>query len=178
MKRLLSLCFVLFLAACGTEQGNTSGVENVVKNTVEEEPFVLQLTSEKEQYKVGEKPNIKAELIYNGEDESIEIGHGGSWILMTTTNLTEDYHFGAAMNEPYIISEMKKGEPLTEQYGFSGSYDSSNKYSEEIFHKMSEMDFPPGQYEIMGVTDFVIEGEEPSKKYSLKTRVIFEVVEQ
>lgn len=177
MRRLLCLFMVLFLAGCGTEPLKSTGVDNMIENEVVEEPFTLRLVSEKEQYVEGEKPNIKAELTYNGDLDKVSIGHGGSWIWLITTNLTEDYFFDAAMIEPYIVSEMKKGEPLVQQYQFSGSYDESKGYSEEIFKRMSEMDFPPGQYEIKGRTDFHIDGEQPSTNYSLETKIIFEVIE-
>lgn len=185
MKWLSSILLVLLLFGCGTstvknEQVNNEKVDNVVAQEISKDPFTLRLVSEKEQYHVGEPLAIRAELLYEGEDESIQIGHAGSWIWLETTNLTKNYQFGAAMNEPYLVSTLKKGEELVAPYRFSGGtyYEGmgGNAYSEEIFEQMASMEFPPGQYRIDGRTDFVIEGKQ-GEKYVLEAHIIFEVVE-
>ncbi|MFF5994691.1 hypothetical protein AAGS61_08005 [Lysinibacillus sp. KU-BSD001] len=180
MKWLYSILLLILLTACGTESMNREKVENVTTQEVKEAPFTLRLVSEKAQYQVGEKIAVRAELVYDGEEEAIQIGHGGSWIWLETTNLTKDYQFGAAMNEPYIITPMRKGEVLIEPYYFSGSsYHEGmegNSYTEDVLEQMSTLAFPVGQYEINGRTDFVIEGAQ-GEKYQLEAKVIFEVVE-
>ncbi len=185
MKWLSSIVLVLLLVGCGAENSenehvNNEKVDNIVAQEMSKAPFTLRLISEKAQYRVGEPLAIQAELLYEGEDEAIHIGHGGSWIWLGTTNLTKDYQFGAAMNEPYIISTLKKGEALVAPYRFSGGtyYEgmSGNAYSEDLFEQMASMEFPPGQYRIDGRTDFVIEGKQ-GEKYVLEAHIIFEVVE-
>lgn len=184
MKFIYSLLVVVLLSACGTvtNSGNPAKepVQNVAQNESSNENFHFQLVSEKEQYKVGDKLEIRAELTYKGEQQSVDIGHGGSWVWLITTNLTEDYHFDAAMNEPYIITKMEKGVSIVQPYHFSGgAYDShmdGQPFSDELFMQMAEMDFPPGQYEIYGRTDFVIEGS-GGQKQVLEARIIFEVIE-
>lgn len=188
MRVFIMICMTLLLVACGTtdnqknpSNSNSSKVtqlENQKESTVIEEDFILTLSSEKEQYKVGEELKIKAELTYTGEEE-IAIGHGGSWLFMNTTNVTKGYEFGSAMIDPYIVTTMKPNIPIVERYTFSGgTYHEGmggNKYSEKEFEQMSNMNFPPGQYKIEGVTEFVIDGQQ--QRYNLKTEIVFEVIE-
>ncbi|WP_332651423.1 hypothetical protein [Lysinibacillus sp. 54212] len=187
MKRYGLLLLILFLAACGGIEKDVGSsipdktkVENISAQEVEESPFTLRLVSDKEQYKVGEKLSIRAELIFEGDKESITIGHAASWIWLSTTNFTKNYRFGAFMNEPYIRTTMTKGEAIIQPYHFSGvTYQESmggNPYSEEELKEMASDHFPIGQYEINGRTDFEIEGQS-GRKYQLEARVIFEVVE-
>lgn len=180
-----------FLVACGTaennDQNNQSGssnqdgsqLENQKESTVTEENFILTLRSEKEQYKVGEELQIKAELTYTGEEE-ISIGHAASWLSMNTTNITKGYEFGSAMNEPYIVTPMKPNTPIVQPYSFSGGsyYEGmeGNAFSNEEFKQMASMKFPPGQYKIQGVTNFVIDGQQ--QRYNLKAEIVFEVIKE
>ena len=185
MKFIYSLLVVVLLSACGTATnlGNPAKepVQNVAQDESSNENFHFQLVSEKEQYHVGDKLEIRAVLTYKGEQQSVDIGHGGSWVWLNTTNLTEDYRFGTAMNEPYIITKMQKDVPIVQTYRFSGgAYDShmdGQPFSDKIYMQMAEMNFPPGQYEIYGRTDFVIEGS-GGQKQLLEARIIFEVIEQ
>ena len=47
-----------------------------------------------------------------------------------------------------------------------------NAFSDEVFEQMASMKFPPGQYKIEGVTEFVIDGQQ--QRYNLKAEIIFE----
>lgn len=188
MRILMMLVLAVILVGCSTannnegpDGSNNSSVptlDNQSESTVTEEPFILTLRSEKEQYKVGEELNIQAELTYTGE-EDITIGHGGSWLFMNTTNVTKGYEFGSAMIEPYILTPMEPNTPIVQPYSFSGSsYHEEmggNEYTQEEFEQMVEMDFPPGQYKIEGVTEFVIDGKQ--QRYNLKAEIVFEVIE-
>lgn len=189
MRILIMICMTFLLVACGTAENNQKNpgnanapkvnqLENQKESTVTEEDFNLTLSSEKEQYKVGEELKIQAKLTYTGEEE-ISIGHGGSWLFMNTTNVTKGYEFGSAMIEPYIVTTMKPNIPIIEPYTFSGgTYHEGmegNAYSEKEFEQMSKMNFPPGQYKIEGVTEFIIDGQQ--QRYNLKTKIVFEVIE-
>ncbi len=182
---LLMLSIICLLAGCGTDKEMEKGksdlasIELVPLSESEMDGFTLRLKSEKERYKEGEPLDIVAELTYRGK-EDIVIGHGGSWVALSTTNVSKDYQFGSAMDEPYIIRQMSSGDIITDTYSFSGgTYHEGkpgNPYSFEEFKRMAEDDFPPGIYKIEAVTDFVIDGEE--KRYNLKGEIIFEVVEE
>ena len=183
LRLLITILLAIVLTACSSETvGNVSSNEkeddNVVESEVGQELFTFRLTSEKAQYQVGEKPNIVAELTYKGDDK-VELGHGGSWVLLNTTNLSEDYRYDAMITLPHNITPIESGQTITEQYQFSGGtfigLRGGNAYTEEEFLQMAEMNFPPGQYKIEGRTDFGIEGEDT--RYNLETAILIEVVE-
>ncbi|HWL24004.1 MAG TPA: hypothetical protein VNR38_09700 [Ureibacillus sp.] len=187
LSRLFTL-LVLVILISGCSAGNnlsstssTNTFENVTEGLVNNEQFTFRVYSEKAVYQVGEPLKIKAELTYIGDSESITISHAASPIWLLTTNLTEDYQFEAAMNEPLILTELNKDEPYIESYQFSGSsyYDGApgKPYSEEVFMKMAEGNFPPGQYEIKGRTDFAIGDEIMNDRVSLETSIVFTIIE-
>lgn len=179
----------LLLVGCGTSTNNKSGnstspnydYENITEGLDEDGQFSFKLTSEKAVYQVGEPLKIKAELSYIGDEDSIKISHAASPIWLLTTNLTEDYQFEAAMNEPLIFTELKKDVPFVQEYQFSGgSYFEGapgKPYSEELLMKMAEGKFPPGQYEIKGRTDFAIGEDIMTERVNLETSIIFTVIE-
>ncbi|WP_052124004.1 hypothetical protein [Ureibacillus manganicus] len=181
---LVVLVFMLF--GCGTGEqtnGNSSNydIENVTEGIIEDGQFSFKLTSEKAVYQVGEPLQIQAVLTYIGDQASITISHAASPIWLLTTNLTEDYQFQAAMNEPLIFTELKKDVPLIEEYQFSGGtyYDGApgKPYSDEVFMQIAEGKFPPGQYEIKGRTDFAVGEDISVNTVNLETSIIFTVIE-
>lgn len=187
IKWILTVAFMaILLIGCGTStnNNNTSSnyeYENITESTDENGQFSFILKSEKAVYQVGEPLQIKAELTYIGDEESVTISHAASPIWLLTTNLTENYQFEAAMNEPLIFTELKKGIPYIEVYQFSGGsyYEGSpgKPYSDEVFKQMAEGRFPPGQYEIKGRTDFAIGEDIMTKRVNLETAIIFTVIE-
>ena len=140
------------------------------------EPYTIKLESAQEIYKEGEKIDVQATLT-NTSSEVKSIGHGDSWVGMAVHNLTEDYQFGYAMNEPYIVTTVKPNEIITEQYNFSGGSYISNqpgrKYSDEDVQKMSTLYFTKGQYEIVAHFNFI--DEETSITYKEALSIVFEV---
>jgi hypothetical protein len=185
MRKYILLICLLFLTGCG-EANNTKttndyeqkNIENIAQSSDENDQFMLELISEKTQFKQGESLNIVAKLTNKGE--AVVLGHGGSWLFLNTTNLTKNYQFGSAMNEPYIMTEIAAEQTIEEVYGFSGAtYDSSfpgEPYTDSIFHSMANMEFPVGQYEIEAITAFHLHGIENSEQ-RLKAKIIFEVVD-
>ncbi|BDH61459.1 hypothetical protein MTP04_15890 [Lysinibacillus sp. PLM2] len=181
------LIFVVILSGCGTKTNGNSvpsekyEYENIVESTAESDDFLFKLTSKKPIYQVGEPLEIKAELTYKGDEETLKIAHAASPIWLFTTNLTEDYQFEAAMNEPLIITQLLKNEPYVEQYSFTGgSYFEGapgNPYNDDVLMKMGKGEFPPGQYEIKGRTDFAVGEDITGDKINLETSIIFTVIE-
>ena len=86
---------------------------------MEQELFTFRLTRKEDQYQSGEKPNIVADLTYKVDDK-VELGNGGSLVLLNTTNLTEDYRYDAMMTLPHNITPIESGQIITEQYQFLG----------------------------------------------------------
>ena len=103
--------------------------------------------------------------------------------------LTRDYNISYAMNEPYITTKLKKGEPLREYYKIGGGYDSRDDKTFKDFIRSLKDGFPGGRYVVYGSADFVIDsmsqgasqsgsnGEEP-KRYKIQAEIEFSVNEE
>ena len=100
--------------------------------------------------------------------------------------LTRDYNISYAMNEPYITTKLKKGEPLREYYQIGGGYDSSDDKRFKDFIRSLKNGFPDGVYVVYGSADYVMDsqsqgvdqggsnGEEP-KRYKIQAEIEFRV---
>lgn len=150
--------------------------------------FVYRLVSEKEKYERGDQVQVYGELEYIGEKDEITIGHAASAFYFPMKELTRDYNISYAMNEPYITTKLKKGEPLREYYKIGGGYDSrDDKRYKDFIHSLKD-GFPGGHYVVYGSADFVIDlqshgadpggsnGEEP-KRYKIQAEIEFSVSE-
>lgn len=148
--------------------------------------FVYRLVSEKEHYEPSEKVQVYGELEYVGEQAEITIGHAASAFYFPMKELTRDYSISYGMNEPYITTTLKKGEPLREYYAGGGGYDGGDdKEFKEFIHSLRE-GFPDGQYVVYGSADFVIDSksqrmartgsnEEEPKRYKIQAEIEFRV---
>ncbi len=147
---------------------------------MKEGDFVYRLVSESERYGQGEKPKIYAELEYVGEQDEITIGHAASPFYFPMKELTRNYSIDYMMNEPYITTTLKKGEPLREDYTGSGGYSEQDTKDYQNFIRSLKDGFPEGRYVVYGSADFVIHpaegetGEEP-EKYKIQAEIEFEV---
>ena len=178
---ILALSFVL-LASCNTEtSGGASGekplsITNITSAEYEFDEFSVEIKSAKEVYEHGEPVDVKVTL-YNKTEQTINIGHGGSWVGLATTDLTRNYQYGYAMIDPYIVTSIKPGETILEKYRFSGgSYSDDmpgNPFKNEDMEKMGTLKFPKGQYEITAIVDFWI--DKTDRKFSAQLPIVFEV---
>ena len=178
---ILALSFVL-LASCNTEtSGGVSGekpssITNITSAQYEFDEFSVEIKSAKEVYEHGEPVDVKVTL-YNKTEQTIDIGHGGSWVGLATTDLTRDFQYGYAMNVPYIVTSIKPGETISETYGFSGSSYSADMlgkpYKNEDMERMVTLKFPKGQYEITAIVNFRI--DKTDRKFSAQLPIVFEV---
>lgn len=147
---------------------------------MKEGDFVYRLVSESERYGQGENPKIYAELEYVGEQDEITIGHAASPFYFPMKELTRNYSIDYMMNEPYITTTLKKGEPLREDYTGSGGYSEQDTKDYQNFIRSLKDGFPEGRYVVYGSADFVIHpaegetGEEP-EKYKIQAEIEFEV---
>lgn len=151
--------------------------------------FVYRLVSEKEEYEQGDQVQVYGELEYIGEEDEITIGHAASAFYFPMKELTRDYNISYAMNEPYITTKLKKGEPLREYYKIGGGYDSRDDKTFKDFIRSLKDGFPGGRYVVYGSADFVIDsmsqgasqsgsnGEEP-KRYKIQAEIEFSVNEE
>lgn len=184
MKKWL-LFLLLILAACNRSEPNENPdathatyvpIDNQIQSEVTDRSFHITLQSAKEVYELGEPIEVFAEL-ENITEQNIQIGHGESWVTLGTTNISKDYQFGFLVTEPYITQTIDEGETNRVNYRFSGvSYDlsmSGKSYSENELMKMSDMEFPKGQYEITAIVNF--KDISHDEFYEHKLSVVFEV---
>ena len=178
---ILALTLIL-LASCNTETPGGASLEkpssiaNITSAGYEFDEFSVEIKSAKEVYEHGEPVDVKVTL-YNKTEQTINIGHGGSWVGLTTTDLTRDFQYGYAMNVPYIVTSIKPGETILKTYSFSGgSYSADmpgNPYKNEDMEQMATLKFPKGQYEITAYVDFWI--DKTDRKFSTQLPIVFEV---
>lgn len=179
---VFSVISLLLLGGCNTETtGGThvekpSSITNITSAGYEFDEFSVEITSAKEIYEYGEPVDVKVTL-HNKTEQTIDIGHGGSWVGLATTDLTRNYQYGYAMIEPYLVTTIKPGETIFEIYSFSGvSYSDDmpgNPYKNKDMEKMGTLKFPKGQYEITAIVDFWI--DKTSRKFSTQLPIVFEV---
>ncbi|TFE02343.1 hypothetical protein [Jeotgalibacillus salarius] len=184
MKRILGLSCIFMLSACGTDSDGSSSGDSAAESdyTIEAEDgdatFDFRLISEKDIYQKGEKVRVKATLTNNSEKD-IDIEHGGTWLWLDTKNLTENYEFQSAMEQPLITTTIESGETITHDYHFSGgSYVEGmpgEPYSDKVFTQMGTLEFPKSQYEIDAKTDFNIAGSD--EKFEFTGTIGFEVTD-
>ena len=159
----------------------SNGVGNSDRNTiseVREGDIIYRLVVEKDSYQTGEEVKIYAELEYIGEEDSITIGHAMSPFYFPIYEKTREYTIDYAMEEPLIMTEIKKGTPHREyykkSYGYSGEED--NDYIKFVKKFYDEDGFPTGDYELNGRADFFVENSDGEPKmYKMEGKVEFSV---
>lgn len=196
MKKLIVVVLAMFLlAACGEEASNRSTgstnssgsgqgqandhvgfteAELVLNTVVSQGDFELKLVTEKLNYAIDEPIHVYAELVYRGEQEEIEIGHAMYPVGFSITEHTRKYEIHGAMAEPYIVTLLKKDEPIRYDYSFSGGYSEQDDPAYVAFVKeLMDDQLPEGRYTISAGASFVIHGAEPSESYSFNTSIHF-----
>jgi len=173
---------LLFLGGCNTETTSGTGGEkpslitNITSARYEFDEFSVEINSAKEVYEQGEPVDVTVTL-YNKTEQTIDIGHAGSWVGLATTDLTRNYQYGYAMIEPYLVTTIKPGETILETYRFSGvSYSDDmpgNPYKNKDMEQMATLKFPKGQYKIIAYVDFGI--DKTDRKFSTQLPIVFEV---
>jgi hypothetical protein len=164
MRKFVFLFFlILIMTACGTAGKNdfthqSRSMEPLPSvKEVQKGDFVYRLFSEKDVYAPFDDTAIFAELTYVGDLESIDIYHAASPFYFPLEERTRGIEVDYAMDEPLIITTLKKGEPFSRKYGFAGGYSDQDeiKYVEFVKSLMNER-FPEGDYIIHGSVEFAI----------------------
>ena len=186
MKTFAASCTLvpaLLLIACGIDEASEQPADDVTDFTVAapqaesaKGDFIYRLATEKEQYTEGEKIEIRAELEYIGEQESIEISHAASPFYFPIHEETRDYTVEYAMNEPLLTTRLIRGEPLQESYSGSGGYSAEEDEAYiEFVQRIMEQNFPVGYYKIDGYADFIAGSVAP---YEIHAQIDFKVVSE
>lgn len=179
--------FTLLLSACGDagrqikSNPATSSVLNkeelVLENKVTEGDFELTIYTKKTQYAINELIDVYAELTYIGELEEVEIGHAMYPVGFSIMEHTRDLDIGGAMAEPYMVTLLKRNEPIQYNYSFSGGYSSEDGEEYVAFAKdLQDNKLPEGEYTITAGASFRIHGQElepPYDFYGFNTSISF-----
>ncbi|RAP77320.1 hypothetical protein [Paenibacillus montanisoli] len=149
---------------------------------VAEGDFVYRLVSEKSAYAEGEKVEVYAELEYVGDQPEIKIAHAASPFSFPMKEQTRGYDLLYMMDQPLIVSVLKKGEPLREPFKGAGGYGSQDPkdyvdFMKSVAEATQKGTLPWGDYRVFGSADFEpISGSEENQdndRLSLKAEIGF-----
>ncbi|WP_342505365.1 hypothetical protein [Sporosarcina sp. FSL K6-2383] len=183
-KFFFLFCCIFLLSACGVSGKVNSGKQLSLpppEAEVQEGDFIYKLSTEKDVYDTFSGSAIFAELTYIGEKDSIDIYHAASPFHFPLEERTRGIEVDYAMNEPLIITTLKKGEPLRQKYNFAGGYsDQDEEEYVEFIKSMINEEFPEGEYIIHGSAQFTT--ADPSQttdeeRFQLQVDIGFTVVE-
>ncbi|WP_054027693.1 hypothetical protein [Bacillus sp. FJAT-28004] len=166
MKNLLIIISVVAFVLAGCSGDTKVDEKNIVKAAqigpkaeTAEDDFVYRLVSEKSVYAEGERVELYAELEYVGEEQEIKIAHASSPISFPMKEKTRGFEIGYTMSQPRIVTTLKKGEPLREQYKGSGGYGSQDPkeyvdFIKAVAEASRKGSLPSGEYVVAGVAEF------------------------
>jgi len=148
--------------------------ELILEQKVTEDDFELAIYTKKTQYAIHELIDVYAELSYIGELEEIEIGNAMYPVGFSIMEHTRDVNIGGSMNEPYIVTLLKRNEPIQYKYSISGGYKSDAPADYNAFVKDLQDDrLPQGEYTINAGASFNIHGQNSEPSYHFKTSISF-----
>lgn len=188
MKKILILFALSILTVIGlygcqkTEQVkdvNQSAKSNQLNKESEviKGDFIYRLVTEEDHYDKGENVKIYAELEYIGEENQVEITHGGSPFLFPMTETTRDYEIEYAVTMVGNRTVLKKGEPMRQELNGGGSYSDHDKEEyKEFMKKVMKQDFPSGHYIVNGYADFYLADKAKDEEhYTIEAQIEFYV---
>jgi len=163
--KLMFLLVILFFTACGSQNGKTqqpSTLEPAIKKLMEEpklihkdDQFEMKLNIAKTKFKAGEPIVYSASLTYVGNNKSIIIWGGHTYILFSVTDGKKIKMEGANTAE-LTATELNQGE--THEYPFfkSGGYSANDPDAGfwKKFYEEKDLILPSGTYLITARTDF------------------------
>lgn len=150
-------CLVVLSACVPTEKDEPNNVSTLPPAIAEiqEGDFIYKLSTEKDVYDTFGGTAIFAELTYVGEMESIDIYHAASPFYFPLEERTRGIEVDYAMNEPLIVTTLKKDEPFQQRYNFAGGYsDQDEEQYVEFVKTVMNKGFPEGEYIIHGSAEF------------------------
>lgn len=154
-----------------------------LKAEAAENEFVYRLVSEKSVYAEGERVELYAELEYVGEEHEIEIAHAASPFSFPMKEKTRGFEIGYLMEQPRIVTTLKKGEPLREQYKGGGGYGSQDpkeyvEFIKAVAEASRKGSLPSGEYEVTGGAEFEpISGSTKNENIRMNAKIEFIVEE-
>lgn len=199
------LIFFLFvmvtLTACANDKGNENKLslddstkgkklddQNVLKEPlidskaeVIEGDFVYRLVSEKSVYAEGGKVEVYAELEYVGDKPEIKIVHAASPFSFPMREKTRGYDLLYMMDQPLIVTLLKKGEPLRESFKGAGSYGSEDPkdyidFMISVAEASQKGTLPWGDYQVFGFANFEPIYKESQENETLRLKAEIEFI--
>jgi hypothetical protein len=153
------------------------------KAEVAEGDFVYRLVSEKSAYAEGEKVEVYAELEYMGDEPEIKIAHAASPFSFLMKEKTRNFDIGNKINQPSIVTVMKKEMPLRERYEGGGGYGSQDPqeyvdFIKAVAEASKKGTLPWGEYQVFGSADFepIYGSEESQENESLRLKTEIEFI--
>ncbi|SEP14745.1 hypothetical protein [Paenibacillus sp. OV219] len=144
--------------------------------------FVYRIVSEKPVYAEGERVEVYAELEYVGDEPEIEIAHSASPFSFPMKETIRGYDLLYMMNQPRIVTHLKKGVPLKEPFKGAGGYGSQDPkdyvdFMKNVAEASKKGSLPLGEYHVFGSADFEpiydSEGSQDNERLSLKAEIEF-----
>lgn|GEM_PF-1223830 len=142
--------------------------------------FELILYTSKTHYEVDEPIEVYAELVYVGEQDEIEIGHAMYPVGFGIREHTRDIHIEGVMAEPYVVTQLKRNEPVRYDYTFTGGYSEEDGEDYLAFiEEIKDNALPEGQYTITAYASFgehlPNETEKEPEQFQFSTAISFVV---
>jgi len=182
VKRIVVvLMVVLFISGCNSTDGFDSAKLDEFevtqpRNETTGDDFIFRLISEKEVYEIGEEVELYGEIEYIGDKDEITINHASSAIHFSMIERVREYNIYSGVQDIGVSTTLEQGESYQKKYtkdaGFYSDRESED-YVAFIEDFWNRDDFPPGYYEVNGVTDFTIDTE----RIELEASIDFKVVE-
>ena len=187
MRRFLFLLvYISILTACRTAEKNDANHQPrptkplpPAETKVVKGDFIYRLFTEKDVYDIFGDTAIFAELTYIGDQASIDISHAASPFYFPLEERTRGISIDYPMNEPLIVTTLKKDEPLRARYSFAGgNSENDDEKIIEFIQTLINEGFPKGEYIIHGSAEFNIElGTIDVEPFKLEADIGFIVTE-
>lgn len=147
-------------------------------NSVQHNDFILRMISAKDEYIVGEKVELHAELEYIGQHSEVTITHAASPIGISLHENTKNIGFGYVMDQPLVSTLLKQGSAFQQEYKFSGVFldTSTNEYM-ELLNQLAKGEYPKGDYVITANAKFTDISSDKNEEYEMKVSTSFKFVE-
>ncbi len=147
----------------GASQGEAPLAAGTLLAEARKGDFVLQLETEKANYRANEPVKLKARLKYDGPLPEVTIGHAASPLSFLIRETTRGIEIPYPMPTPLIRTKLKNGEWFEEAYAKAGGYGEQDPDKDFIKRFLTGEAFPEGRYEIAASADFELYEGEPDR---------------
>lgn len=158
LKKILYVFFLMIfiLAGCGTSwnsaKNGTNG-SNISSSELQVDDFVIGIHVEK-QYPL----QVYATITYTGNDEEIDIYHGGSIFFFNIYNQNGDFEYEGAMEQPLLTTTLKQNQ------------------AHQVDMDLSHVNLKPGTYEFEAIAEFFLDQDDwAGTNYNIPVKVVVDI---